>query len=71
MATKKQQEVEAMTAEQLAESVNRSGKVVRAYLRRNFTRPTEAKGSRWMIEGSIVEAVQSHFAAIDNKVAQA
>jgi hypothetical protein len=35
--------------EQIADALGVSGKIVRAYLRRTFPRPIEAKGSTWVL----------------------
>jgi hypothetical protein len=49
--------------EQLAEQLGVSGKIVRAYLRRTFTRPAEAKGSTWVVTGDQAKIVREHFLA--------
>lgn len=60
-----------MTPAELAEKVNRDPKVVRAYLRKEFTRDPEVKNSRWEISAKTVNAVTKHFAELDEKAAKA
>jgi len=40
-----------------------SGKVVRAYLRRTFPRPIEAKGSTWVLSEDQAKQTREAFAA--------
>jgi hypothetical protein len=53
----------AITPEALAKEMGVNGKVVRAYLRRTFTRPVEAKGTTWSIDAKAAKATREHFAA--------
>ena len=47
--------------EQLAEQLGISGKVVRAYLRKTFTRAESAKGSTWVVTDDQAKIVRKHF----------
>lgn len=52
-----------ITPEALAKDIGVSGKVVRAYLRRTFTRPAEAKGTTWVLDANAAKATREHFAS--------
>lgn len=56
---------ETISATELAALVNRDPKLVRAYLRKEFARDIEVKGSRWVIPTSVRDAVSAHFAKLD------
>jgi transposase len=49
--------------EQIADALGISGKVVRAYLRRTFPRPIEAKGSTWVLSEDQATNALEHFKA--------
>jgi hypothetical protein len=49
--------------EQIANALGVSGKLVRGYLRMNFTRPAEAKGTTWVLDNEQTNAVVDHFLA--------
>jgi hypothetical protein len=49
--------------EDVANELGVSGKLVRAFLRRTFPRPIEAKGSTWVLSNEQRDAVIEHFAA--------
>lgn len=57
--------VQGITATELAAKVERDPKAVRAYLRKNFARAIEVKGSRWVIPAAVEKAVVEHFTALD------
>jgi len=48
--------------ETLASELNISGKLIRAYLRANFTRKPEHKNTAWMLTPAQVKNVRAHFA---------
>jgi len=48
--------------ETLANEMNVSGKLIRAYLRANFTRPAEQKNTAWQLTPAQVKSVRAHFA---------
>jgi hypothetical protein len=49
--------------EQIANDLGISGKIVRAYLRRTYTRPSDAKGSAWSLSAKQVSETLDHFRA--------
>jgi len=49
------------TPNQLAKALDVSPKQLRAYLRANFTRPADAKGTSWVIDAATAKAVVAHF----------
>jgi hypothetical protein len=49
--------------EDVAAALGVSGKLVRGYLRATFTRPIEAKGTTWVLNGEQANAVLDHFLA--------
>jgi hypothetical protein len=66
MATKTKDKAEVKEAavirpEDLAKELGVSGKQVRAYLRSEFTRPTEQKRSSWVLTPAQAEAVRVRF----------
>ena len=52
-----------MTPKALAEELEMSPKVLRAYLRQNFTRTTEEKNTSWKLDAETVKAVREHYAS--------
>jgi hypothetical protein len=50
--------------EQLATALGISGKVVRAYLRKTFTRPANAKGSTWVLTDVQAKQTLKHFKSL-------
>ena len=54
---------ELIRPEALANELGVSGKLVRAYLRKNFTRIPEAKNTAWVLTGEQADAVREHFLA--------
>jgi hypothetical protein len=57
-----------MTIKEVAEATGADPKTIRAYLRRNFTRPDDAKGSRWgdakkghVLPAPVTAALVEHF----------
>ena len=70
--TKNTNETAAITAvraaanarpETVANALGVSGKLVRGYLRTNFPRPIEAKGTPWVLTNEQANAVLDHFLA--------
>lgn len=53
--------------EQIAETLGISGKVVRSFLRREFKRPAQAKGSTWVLSQAQANATLKHFRALNPK----
>ena len=49
--------------EQLSELLGISGKIVRAYLRKTYTRPNDAKGSAWSLTEKQSNDTLAHFRA--------
>jgi predicted site-specific integrase-resolvase len=54
---------ELIRPEALANELGVSGKLVRAYLRKNFTRTPEAKNTAWVLTGDQAKNVREHFIA--------
>jgi hypothetical protein len=54
---------ELIRPEKLATELGVSGKLVRAYLRKTFTRSPEAKNTAWVLTGDQADAVREHFIA--------
>jgi len=54
-----------VTPNELADSVNRDPKAVRAFLRANFGRPADQKNARWEVDAKTQKAVKDHYASID------
>ena len=52
---------ETVTAEQLASAVGRTGKVLRAHLRKAHTRDLAMKNSSWSITKEVASAAIAHF----------
>jgi hypothetical protein len=53
--------------EQIAENLGVSGKVVRAYLRKQFPRPEEAKNTSWVLDEKMAAQTLKHFKALRSK----
>lgn len=49
--------------EKLADELGVSGKLVRAYLRKTFTRTAEAKNTAWVVTAEQAKNVREHFLA--------
>jgi hypothetical protein len=49
--------------EELANELGLSGKIVRAHLRANYTRPAEAKNTAWVLTAKQAGEVRKHFLA--------
>lgn len=54
--------VKYVRPEDLARELNISGKLIRAYLRANFTRSAEHKNTAWMLNANQAKKVRAHFA---------
>jgi hypothetical protein len=54
---------ELIRPEALANELGVSGKLVRAYLRKTFTRTPEAKNTAWVLTGDQADSVREHFIA--------
>jgi hypothetical protein len=50
--------------EQLAEQLGVSGKIVRAYLRKTYPRPEEAKGTSWVLTREQAAATVKYFKSL-------
>ena len=51
-----------LTPKALAEEIGIESKVLRGYLRKNFTRAAEAKNTSWIITPEAATAAREHFA---------
>lgn len=60
-------EAKTYRPEQIAKTLGISGKVVRAYLRKTYTRPTEAKGTTWVLNSKQASDTLAHFKALQAK----
>lgn len=49
--------------EELANELGVSGKLIRAHLRKTFTRTPEAKNTAWVVTNDQAKAVREHFIA--------
>lgn len=47
--------------ETIANALGISGKLVRGFLRSNFTRPIEAKGTTWVLDAKQAQSTVDHF----------
>ena len=47
--------------EELATELGVSGKLIRAFLRKTFTRTPEAKNTAWVVTNEQAEIVRKHF----------
>ena len=56
--------------EQLAEALGISGKVVRAYLRKEYTRPADAKGTTWVLTADQAKSTLAHFKSLRSNKAE-
>ena len=54
---------ELIRPEALATELGVSGKLIRAYLRKEFVRAPEAKNTAWVLTGEQADAVREHFLA--------
>jgi predicted site-specific integrase-resolvase len=50
-----------MTPKELANEIGVDAKVLRAYLRKNHTRPSEAKNTSWIIPANVCVAARKAF----------
>jgi len=55
--------------EEVANVLGVSGKLVRGYLRMTFPRPSEAKGTTWVLNADQLNATLDHFLARRSPVA--
>jgi predicted site-specific integrase-resolvase len=51
--------------EQVASALGISGKIVRAYLRKTFPRPANAKGTTWVLDAKQAGATMKHFKSLN------
>lgn len=56
-------EVKTIRPEALANELGVSGKLVRAYLRKTFSRPVEAKNTAWVVTDDQAKQTREHFIA--------
>jgi hypothetical protein len=61
MAKKNTSPAPTVRPEELANELGLSGKIVRSYLRANFTRPAEAKNTAWVLTADQAANVREHF----------
>lgn len=61
MAKTKEKEVAVIRPGDLADELGVDAKRVRAFLRTEFTRPSEAKNSSWLLTPAQAEAVRARF----------
>lgn len=54
---------DALTPTALAEVIGVNPKVLRSYLRKVHTRPTDVKGTTWIIDADVADAAIAHFEA--------
>ncbi len=59
-----------ITPTELAETLSVSPKSLRAWLRTNFTRPLDAKNSRWYLSDVEVKAATEHYTRTVKKNAE-
>ena len=59
-----------ITPSELAETLSVSPKSLRAWLRQNFTRPLDAKNSRWYLPDEVVKAATEHYTRTVKKNAE-
>ena len=57
---------EIVTPEMLAKRLDVSGKLIRSYLRKEFTRPDDQKNTSWVLTPKQVDAVVDHFTPSDD-----
>lgn len=50
-----------LTPKVLAEEIGIDPKNLRAYLRKEFTRPAEAKNTTWIVPADAADAARAHF----------
>lgn len=60
-----------LTPTALAEEIGVSPKSLRGYLRKNFTRPAEAKNTSWIVPDDAADAAREHFAKQEAKAPEA
>jgi hypothetical protein len=59
---------DTITPKALAEEIGIDAKVLRAYLRANFTRDAEAKNTSWIITPEAADAAREKFAKQETQV---
>lgn len=59
-----------ITPKALAEEIGINPKVLRAHLRKAFSRPAEAKNTSWMIPADVADAAKAHFEALKAKATE-
>jgi predicted site-specific integrase-resolvase len=50
-----------LTPKVLAEEIGIDAKVLRSFLRKNFTRPAEARNTSWIVPEDAATAARDHF----------
>jgi hypothetical protein len=51
---------------ELAEELGINAKTLRAYLRRQHTRPADAKNTSWYLSDAVADDVRDHFAPVED-----
>lgn len=59
-----------ITPKALADEIGINPKVLRAHLRKAFTRPAEAKNTSWLIPTDVADAAKAHFEALKAKATE-
>jgi predicted site-specific integrase-resolvase len=62
---------DALTPKALAEEIGIDAKVLRAYLRKEFTRSNEVKNTSWIIPAEAADAAREKFAKQEAKAPEA
>lgn len=58
---------DALTPKALAEEIGIDAKVLRSFLRKEYTRPQEAKNTSWIVPTDAANAARAHFAKQEAK----
>jgi hypothetical protein len=66
-AAPKAKETRSYSPKELAEATGRDPKQIRAYLRKEYERPTEEKNSSWKLTKEEYDEVLAHFKALGTK----
>ena len=61
------EEKQNVTPEMLAKELGVDGKRIRAFLRQEFTRPTEEKNTSWTLSAKQADAVRDRFTPSDDE----
>jgi hypothetical protein len=64
-ATEAKETPKVIRPEDLAKELNISGKQIRAFLRREFTRPLSEKRTSWLLTKEMADAVRDYFLNVE------